>query len=37
MTAPSILDVLEEIITPAVDPAAAQVDARGEFPRAATP
>ncbi len=35
MTTPSFLDVLEEIITTVVDPAAADVDATGTFPRAA--
>jgi len=35
MTAPSFLEVLEEIIPTVVDPAAADVDATGTFPRAA--
>ena len=35
MTAGSFLDVLEEIITTVVEPAAADVDANGTFPRAA--
>ena len=35
MTAPPVLDVLEELITTTVDPAAAEVDATGAFPRAA--
>ena len=35
MTASSVLDVLEEIISSVVDPAAAEVDAAAEFPRAA--
>jgi hypothetical protein len=33
VTAPSVLDVLEELITTAVEPAAAHVDASGTFPR----
>ncbi len=35
MTAPAFLDVLEEIVTEVVEPAAADVDARGAFPVAA--
>lgn len=35
MTAPNVLDVLEELIHTTVDPAAADVDATGTFPRAA--
>jgi isovaleryl-CoA dehydrogenase len=35
MTAPPFLDVLEEIITTVVEPAAADVDAHGTFPRTA--
>ena len=35
MTAPSFLEVLEEIIPSVVEPAAADVDATGTFPRAA--
>jgi alkylation response protein AidB-like acyl-CoA dehydrogenase len=35
MTAPPFLEVLEEIITNTVDPAAASVDEHGTFPRAA--
>ncbi|MEP6298397.1 MAG: acyl-CoA dehydrogenase family protein [Ilumatobacter sp.] len=35
MTSPSILDVLEEIITTVVEPGATDVDTNGEFPRAA--
>jgi isovaleryl-CoA dehydrogenase len=35
MTAPVFLDVLEEIIRSVVEPAAADVDATGTFPRAA--
>ncbi len=34
MTAPAFLDVLEELITTVVEPAAADVDANGTFPRA---
>lgn len=34
MTAPISLDVLEDLITTTVSPAAPEVDARGEFPRA---
>src|SRR5262245_27684688 len=34
MTAPTFLDVLEEIITTVVEPAAPAVDAEGTFPRA---
>ena len=34
MTAPPFLDVLEELITIVVDPAAAEVDASGTSPRA---
>jgi hypothetical protein len=34
MTAPSVLDVLEELITIVVDPAAAEVDEAGTSPRA---
>lgn len=35
MTAPAVLDVLEELITTVVEPAAAEVDATGTFPRLA--
>ncbi len=35
MTAPNFLDVLEEIISNVVDPAAADVDSTSSFPRAA--
>ena len=35
MSTPSILDVLEEIVTSTVEPRAAQVDADGSFPRVA--
>jgi isovaleryl-CoA dehydrogenase len=35
MTAPSFLDVLEELITSVVEPAATDVDVHGTFPRAA--
>lgn len=35
MTAPSFLEVLEEIVTNVVEPAAADVDANAAFPRAA--
>jgi len=35
VTSPSFLDVLEEIVTTVVDPAAADVDFTGAFPRAA--
>ena len=35
MTAPTFLDVLEELIETVVEPAAADVDAHGTFPRAA--
>ncbi len=35
MTAPSILDVLEELITTVVGPAATDVEADGSFPRSA--
>ena len=35
MTAPAFLDVLEELKKTVVDPAAADVDAAGSFPRAA--
>ena len=35
MTANPVLDVLEEIIEETVEPAAADVDATGAFPRAA--
>jgi alkylation response protein AidB-like acyl-CoA dehydrogenase len=35
VTAPAVLDVLEELITTVVDPAAPEVDASGTFPRAA--
>jgi isovaleryl-CoA dehydrogenase len=35
MTAPIVLDVLEELIETVVEPAAADVDANGTFPRAA--
>lgn len=35
MTAPSFLDVLEEIIATVVEPGAADVDAQGTFPRGA--
>jgi alkylation response protein AidB-like acyl-CoA dehydrogenase len=35
MTAPSVLEVLEELITSVVEPGAADVDAAGSFPRAA--
>lgn len=35
MTAPNFLDVLEELIKTVVEPAAADVDATGTFPRAA--
>ena len=35
MTAPAFLDVLEELISTVVEPAAADVDATGTFPRAA--
>lgn len=35
MTDTPFLDVLEEIITTIVDPAAADVDSTGSFPRAA--
>jgi isovaleryl-CoA dehydrogenase len=35
MTAPPVLDVLEDIIASAVEPGAADVDATGAFPRAA--
>ena len=35
MTAPAVLEVLEEIITTDVEPAAADVDANGSFPAAA--
>ncbi len=35
MTTPSFLDVLEEIATEVVGPAAADIDATGAFPRAA--
>jgi isovaleryl-CoA dehydrogenase len=35
MTAPNVLDVLEDIVSTIVEPAAAETDARGVFPRAA--
>jgi alkylation response protein AidB-like acyl-CoA dehydrogenase len=35
VTAPPVLDVLEEIIASVVEPAAADVDTTGSFPRAA--
>src|SRR5436305_8214685 len=35
MTAPTFLDVLEELIDTVIEPAAADVDTRGTFPRAA--
>src|SRR5947207_3016095 len=35
MTAPTFLDVLEELIDAVIEPAAADVDASGTFPRAA--
>src|SRR4051794_30461632 len=35
MTAPAVLDVLEDIVQGIVEPAAAEVDREGTFPRAA--